>query len=92
MNPTATALALRAYGLSEKLWGLQPTRIDAGEFLQDLEEHITEALAAERERCARVAETKVKRASFIKGTPPNVEVYKWSDGPEIAAAIRARGR
>lgn len=87
MNPTATALALRAYGLSEKLWGLQPTRIDAGEFLQDLEEHITEALAAERERCARVAENaRIVFAPYSEGDP---DKFVRHAKQAIADAIRA---
>ena len=51
--------------------------------------HILRKLARdERERCARVAEQKVTRVSFEK-PGGEVEVYKWKDGPEIAAAIRA---
>jgi len=49
---------------------------------------LANAKAEERERCARVAEQKVTRVSFEK-PGGEVEVYKWKDGPEIAAAIRA---
>lgn len=67
--------------------GLKPEQIPG--FAHILRELARSERAEQKEACARVAETKVKRASFIKGTPPNVEVYKWSDGPAIAAAIRA---
>jgi L-fucose isomerase-like protein len=43
---SALAIALMAYGLSEKLWGIQPQRIDATEFIDRIAEAIEEDLQA----------------------------------------------
>ncbi len=44
MNPDAKAIALSAYGLSEQLWGLQPKKIDAKEFIETIERNVEEVI------------------------------------------------
>jgi hypothetical protein len=48
-SPPAQAAALQAYGLSEQLWGMQPTRIDATEFIRTIAESFDECIKQERE-------------------------------------------
>jgi hypothetical protein len=49
-SPPAQAAALQAYGLSEQLWGMQPTRIDAAEFIRTIAESFDECIKQERAR------------------------------------------
>jgi len=52
-TPAAQAAALQAYGLSEQLWGLQPTRIDAREFIAMIAASFDECMQQEREHTCK---------------------------------------
>ncbi len=83
-SPAALSIGLCAYGLSERLWGLQPQRIEANELIDRIAALVDEAIADEREACARLVEE--------EGPCRHVDhVQDFCACREKAAAIRARG-
>lgn len=96
-SPPAQAAALQAYGLSEQLWGMQPTRIDAAEFIRTIAESFDECMKQEREACAefventyRNAEDEALRARFVVPEAKDGYLEAWHQASDVAAAIRNR--
>jgi hypothetical protein len=91
-SPPAQAAALQAYGLSEQLWGMQPTRIDATEFIRTIAESFDECIKQEREACAKVAEDQAQEflsPEYATGQPLSSHSERFAC-KAVAAAIRAR--
>lgn len=83
-TPAAQAIALNAYGLSEKLWGMQPHGVDAETFMREIAENVEEAIKTEREACAKIADAREREAVAMYDSPAA------GCARGIAAAIRAR--
>jgi hypothetical protein len=83
--------ALKACGEAAKRWRTAPAlRMTAA--ILDLCEAVDALIAAERERCAKVCEQKVKRPAGYHGQWEGYGSHMGDmTGPECAAAIRAGG-